>query len=264
MSVDASIVGFLSGKGGVGKTSIVANVAVAAARRGERVLAVDGDLGLSSLDVFLGLSAERTVAHVLAGDCSFEDAIIEGPSGIHVLAAASGRPDLVGLRPNALARLLVPLSAARSRYDRILVDVGPGVSHTVVSLALACDRVVLVTTPEPASLADAYATLKVVSRERPDIAVEVVVNRASSAREARDTHARIGRVAQRFLAFELPYLGDLSRDSRFEEAARRQSSVIQAFPASPPARELQRLSERLLGAREGASLGSTTDVSMEA
>jgi flagellar biosynthesis protein FlhG len=264
MSKKAAIVGFVSGKGGVGKTSIVANLAISAARRGQRVLAVDGDLGLSSLDVFLGLAVERTIAHVLVGDCSLEEAIVEGPSGIHVLAAASGRSDLVCLDPHALARLLVPLFALRSRYDLILLDAGPGISPTVVSLALACDRLVLVTTPEPTSLADAYATLKVVSRERCDVAVEVLVNQVRDSREAQDTHARLGRVARRFLNLELPLLGDLSKDSRFEEAAKLQSSVIRAFPSSAPCREIKRLSDRLQDIRERPAREVAVDLALEA
>lgn len=238
------ITGFVSGKGGVGKTSIVANVAVAAARN-RRVLVVDGDLGLSSLDVFLGLKTERTIAHVLAGECELEDAIVEGPGGIHVLAAATARSDLTCLHPNALARLLVPLFEASLAYDLILVDVGPGVSPTVVSLALACDRLVLVTTPEPTSLADAYATLKIVTRERRDVEMQVVVNFVRDAQEARDAHARLSRVSRRFLELDPPLLCELVKDVRYEDAAKRQVPLVQAFPTATASRQLVRLADIL-------------------
>ena len=141
--------------------------------------------------------------------------------------------------------VIVPLFAARRRYDLILVDVGPGVSATVVSLALACDRLVLVTTPEPTSLADAYATLKVVTRERRDLELGVLVNLVRDGREARDAHARLGRLSRRFLDFDPPYLGELAWDARFGSAAKSQQPLVQVFPTATSSRQLARISDGL-------------------
>jgi flagellar biosynthesis protein FlhG len=250
----------VSGKGGVGKTNLVANLSVAAAGLGAKVLLVDGDLGLANVDVLLGMHPVATAADVLEGRCRFEDAVQEGPRGIHLLAAASGRTDLPGLRPAALARLLIPLFGSTGRYDLVFVDAGAGLGAAVIGLAAACDRALLVTTPEPTSLADAYATLKVLGREAPALRVDVVVNGARDALQARDTHVRLARLADRFLAMVPSYLGHLPSDPRLGEAVARQRAVVEIFPGSPSARHIVKLAETLLATPRPASApGSRPD-----
>jgi flagellar biosynthesis protein FlhG len=246
---EARMIAVLSGKGGVGKTNLVANVAVAAAGLGAKVLVVDGDLGLANVDLLLGLTAPRTVSDVLTGECALEDALLSGPRGIHLLPAASGRSDLTSLRPAGLARLLVPLYQVAPRYDLVLADLGAGVGVSVIGLAAACDRAILVTTPEPTSLADAYATLKVLCGEAPTLPVGVFVNAVRDEIEARDTHARLERVARRFLHRSPPFLGFVPRDRRLVEAVQLQQAVVEAFPTAASSRGLVRLAARLL--REG-------------
>ncbi len=242
----ARLVSVVSGKGGVGKTNLVANLAVSAAGQGARVLVVDGDLGLSNVDVLLGLTPPRTVADVLEGRCSFEEALLEGPRGIHLLPAASGRMDLPACRPDDLAALLLPLFEAASRYDLVLVDGGAGVGPAVVSLAAACDRALLVVTRDPTCLADAYATLKVLAREAPSLRVEVLVNLARGELEARATHARLDRVAGRFLGTHPPFRGYLPVDPRLAEASLLQRAVVEAFPSAPAAEKIHDLARDLL------------------
>ena len=245
----AQLVGVLSGKGGVGKTNLVVNVAVAAAGLGARVLVVDGDLGLANVDLLLGLTAPRNVSDVLSGECTLEEALLQGPRGIHLLPAASGRSDLTSLRPIGLSRLLVPLYRAAHRYDLVLADLGAGVGASVIGLAAACDRAILVTTSEPTSLADAYATLKVLGGEAPTLPVGVLVNSVRDEIEGRDAHARLERVAQRFLHRSPPFLGCVPRDSRLAEAVQLQQAVVEAFPTAASSRGLIQLAARLL--REG-------------
>lgn len=240
------VLGVVSGKGGVGKTNLVANLAVAAAGHGKKVLLVDGDLGLANVDVLLGLVARRSVADVLSEGCSFEDAVVEGPCGIDLLPAASGRMDLAAATPHALAALLLPLEEARTRYDWILVDAGAGVGPAVISLAASCDRLLLLTTPEPTALADAYATLKVLSREAPDVPVASVVNAVASEREAQVTHGHLERLAKRFLDLESPLAGWLPHDPLLAEAVSRQRAVVDLFPLSASAARIDELAGRLL------------------
>ncbi len=247
MSAATPILGVVSGKGGVGKTSLVANLAVAARSLGARVLAVDGDLGLASLDVLLGLAPKRDVSDLLSGGCALEEVLIEGPLGIHVLPACSARPDLVGLRPRALAPLLGSLFGASDRYDLVLVDMGSGIGSSVVSLALSCDQLLLVTTPDPTSLADAYATLKVLRRSSTTPPVELVVNGARGSLESCRTASHLQRVAARFLGASPPVFGHVHADPRLAEAVRMQQSVLQAFPGARSARQLGDLAERALG-----------------
>ncbi len=245
-SLPDSLIAVVSGKGGVGKTNLVANLAVAAAGQGARVLLVDGDLGLANLDVLLGLTPTLTLADVLEGRCRLEEARLEGPRGIHVLPAAAGRCDLPALRPRELAPLLAPLWRLAERYDLALVDAGAGVGPAVVSLAASCRRALLLTTPEPTAFADAYATLKVLHTEAPGLPVELVVNAARDELAAHATHERLARLAGRFLGASLGFRGFLPRDPRLADAVARQSAVVEAFPAAKSSRHLVALARDLL------------------
>ena len=241
----SQIVGVLSGKGGVGKTNLVVNVAIACRGEGKRVLVVDGDLGLANVDVLLGMTPKRNVGDVLRGDCALEDAVAIGPQGIHVLPAASARADLATLRPRELAALLLPLFKAAERYELVLLDLGAGLGTAVLGLAACCDRLLLVTTPEPTAFADAYATLKVLAGELPDTPVEVVVNGARSLGEALRSHARLEKLALRFLARAPTLAGFIPYDPRLPQAVARQCAVIEVFPNAPSSREFARLAVRV-------------------
>jgi len=246
------VIATVSGKGGVGKTNLVANLAVAASGMGARVLLVDGDLGLANVDVLLGLVPPRSAADVIDGRCRLEEALLEGPRGIHVLPAASGRSDLSVLRPAGMAGLLVPLFALVPRYDLVLVDAGAGLGPAVISLAAASDRAILVLTEEPTCLADAYATLKVLSQEAEALPVQVLVNQARDARHARSVHQRLERVALRFLGSAPPFLGFVPRDLRLVQAVARQRAVVEAYPTASSSQRLIALAAELLRGPEGA------------
>lgn len=245
-STGPSFVGVVSGKGGVGKTNLAANVAVAARGMGARVLVVDGDLGLANLDVLLGIVSLRNAADVLSGSCSLSEAIAIGPCGIHVLPAASARDDLTALRPRELAALLVPLFRAAERYDLVLIDAGAGVGPSVLGLAAACDRLLLVTTPEPTAFADAYAMLKVAGRELAGIPIELVVNETRTPQDARRIHHRLCKLARRFLSQAPTLIGAVPQDPFLAQAVARQQAVVDSFPSAPSSRAFQRLAARLL------------------
>ncbi len=247
MSAACSPVAVLSGKGGVGKTNLVANVAVAAAGLGSKVLVVDGDLGLANIDVLLGLAPRDTAADVIEGRCSFEDALLTGPRGIEVLPAASGRSDLPGYRPDQLAGLLVPFFQATERYDLVLVDAGAGVGTAVMTLAAACKQALLIATAEPTAFADAYATLKVLRQEAPSLPVEVVVNHAPNDREGRKIHERLRRVSERFLEVSPPYAGFVPRDPRLGRAVAQQRSVVELYPGAASTQQFESIARYLLG-----------------
>ncbi|MDJ0866936.1 MAG: P-loop NTPase [Myxococcota bacterium] len=242
------LVTVVSGKGGVGKTNLAANVAVAAAGEGARVLLVDGDLGLANVDVLLGLVPDTVLADALEGDGSLRSAVVEGPGGVHVLPAASGRGELAALSGDPLERLVAALRDFAGGYDLTLVDAGAGVGPAVVAWAAAADRRLLVTTAEPTSLVDAYAVLKVLCCDARVGAADLVVNDVRRERDAAETHARLLRLAERFLEVELRYLGCVLRDPRVAQAVQRQRSVVEAFPTSRAAGCFGQLARALLGA----------------
>jgi len=243
---EANLIAVVSGKGGVGKTNVAVNLAVAAARRGRRVLLVDGDLGLSNVDVLLGLVPHGTLADVLDERAGLASVLARGPRGVEVLPAAAGRSELAALDRESAARLAAAVARFAARYDVAIVDAAPGVGPLVVAFAAASARRILVATPEPTSLADAYALAKLLARDAGVPRIELLVNEARHEREARDTHERLARMVTRFLALELGSLGWLPRDPRLAEAVKLQRPVVDAFPACPVARRLDALAEALL------------------
>lgn len=246
VSPAARCVAIVSGKGGVGKTNLAANLAVAASGLGQRVLLVDGDLGLANIDVLLGLVPGRGVADVVAGQCSIEEALIEGPRGVSILSAASGRFDLAALAPPDLQALLRRIRRTAAAFDLILMDAGAGVGPSVVGLASICNPVLVVTNSEPTALADAYATLKVLNQNDASQRFELLVNGASNENDARRTHRQLARVAERFLSRPVGYAGFLPSDPRLVDAVARQRAVVEAYPSARSSKKLIELAAALV------------------
>jgi flagellar biosynthesis protein FlhG len=232
-------------KGGVGKSNLALNLAVALGRWGRRVLLVDGDLGLANLDVLMGLVPDRTVEHLVRGEADLNEVLAEGPEGVRVLPAASGVPDLARLDEAARGRLLTRLAEGAGMVDDVLVDTGAGLGDATLALQLAASRVVVVTTPEPTSLVDAYASLKVLWNADRNKTVDLVVNAARDEEEADRAHEQIARAASHFLGRAPGRLGAVYRDPKVAEAVRRQRPVLELYPDCPASRCYERIATRL-------------------
>jgi flagellar biosynthesis protein FlhG len=232
-------------KGGVGKSNLVANLAVALARWGRRVLLVDGDLGLANLDVLLGLLPKCNVDHVMSGEATIADVLVEGPHGVRVLPAASGIPELASIDAHERHKLLSVLAQASTDVDHMLVDTGAGLGETTLALQLAASSIVLVTTAEPTSLVDAYATLKVLWSADPGKRVDVVVNNVPDDGEAVRAFEQVAKAADHFLGQRPGWLGAVYRDPKVEEAVRRQRCLMELYPDSAAGRCYERIALRL-------------------
>ena len=229
------VMAITSGKGGVGKTNVVAGLAIALANQGQRVTVLDADFGLANIDILLGLTPTHTLEHVLRGEKVLEEIMVEGPSGIQVIPASSGIQELTRLDASAELRLIQGLQRVSEGQDWLLIDTAAGIHDSVIKLIMAAQEIVLVTTPEPTSLVDAYAMVKVVHLRDASKPIWLLVNNSQTQTEAEETIEQLQAATQRFLGRELQVLGMIPADPHVLQAVRQQRSVVDLFPRSPAA-----------------------------
>lgn len=234
-----------SGKGGVGKSNLAANLAVALGERGARVLLVDGDLAQANLDLLLGLHPRWDLQHVLSGERTLEEIVLEGPAGVRLVPAASGVPELEQLDDYRREFLIRGLGLLDAHADFVLIDTSSGASRQARSFCQAGDDVVVVTTPEMPSFSDAYALFKVLARHGLGRTPSLLVNMSGGAEEAEDTLRRFRLVARRFLGVEPGSWGFVPFDPSVARAVRLQEPVLTAFPRSPASIAYRALAARL-------------------
>ncbi|MEJ7138304.1 MinD/ParA family protein [Amphibiibacter pelophylacis] len=247
----ARITAITSGKGGVGKTFVTANLAAALAQKGQRVLVLDADLGMANLDVVLSLYPRITLHDVFRGSHTLDEALMDAPGGFSVLLAGSGLIDYSRLTPLVRERLLEVLDAMRPRFDHILLDTGAGISDVVLYTVSLADRVLVVTTPEPTALTDAYATMKILASTQQRRRIEVLVNQINRPGEGAVLCEQLQQVVDRYvssgssLALRLRCLGEVPLDNSVRDAVARRQLLLDLYPGSPAARALRDVAQRM-------------------
>ena len=241
----ALVLAVTSGKGGVGKTNLTINVSVALAHLGHRVAIFDGDLGLGNVDVMLGLTPQLHVGHLLSGERSLQEVMIEGPRGVQLLPAGSGVQPLAALTVEQRGRFQLALETARASFDFIVIDTSPGISDNVLEMLQLAHHVLLVTSLDPAALVDAYALAKVLWRSASRADIGLVVNRVRDGAEGRLAFRQIDRAAARFLGHHLRYFGYIPNDPGVREAMLSQSALVDHLPQTPASRCFRLLANRL-------------------
>ncbi len=234
-----------SGKGGVGKTSVSVNLAVQLAKMGRRVILMDADLGTANADVICNLNAPRNLSHVVAGRCSLHEALVDAPGGFKLIAGASGLSQMAALGEFERARLMDQMRYLEDEADLILIDTGAGVGPNVLGFLVAVDQILVVTTPEPTAITDAYAVIKTASRQADDLDMRLLVNQVRDEREARAVYDRVGGVCRRFLDVTPRYAGHVLSDPRVPYAVRRRQPFVLEHPASPASMCMHRLAHRI-------------------
>jgi flagellar biosynthesis protein FlhG len=243
---DCQLIAITSGKGGVGKTHVVVNLALALRKAGKRVAILDADFGLANVDVFLGLTPSFHLGHVIEGIQPLKAIIVDGPEGIGIIPASSGIQELTEMGASQQAHLIGELSTVMERYDYILIDTAAGISNNVIRFLLVARRVIVVSAPEPTAIVDAYALIKVLFRKDQNKEVYLVVNSVGDESEARDVHHQLSHVAERFLGQEIELLGFIPKDERVPMSVRRQQPLMISHPRTVVSRRFCLIAETLM------------------
>ena len=249
----ARVTAITSGKGGVGKTFVAANLAAALARLGRRVLVLDADLGLANLDVVLNLAARATLHDVFTGKVALDDALQPAPGGFSVLLSGSGLVEYSHMTPVVRDKLQAVIEQMRPRFDHVLLDTGAGISDVVLYTVSLADELLVVATPEPTALTDAYATIKVLATSQRPRPVRLLVNQVSRPGEGRAVLAQLQQVVDRFVnpglaqAVQLQWAGEVAQDSAVREAVQRRQLLLELLPGSDAAQGLLAAAARMAG-----------------
>jgi len=241
----AKVLAITSGKGGVGKTNIAANLAICLAASGKKVLLVDTDISLGNLDIVMGVHSKYNVSHLLSGRKSIEEIIYTGPEGLEVIFGASGLEDLANIDEFRRHRLLGELSRLQSDFDVIVIDTAAGISRLVVGFCLAADHVLVATTPEAPAMTDAYAMIKMLVGNGLAGQISLIVNMALTVTEGKKTYRQISNVARQFLNTHVYYAGVLLKDERLSFAVRQRKPVVLAYPKARISSSLVALAAKL-------------------
>ena len=240
------VISVTSGKGGVGKSNVVSNLAIALSAQGKKVLLIDADLGLGNLDVLLGLSPVYNLNHVLNGDKGIIDILIDGPAGIKIIPAGTGVQELTSLGQHEKLKLLDELDMLEEQFDILIIDTEAGISENVTYFTVAAQEIFVVVTPEPTSITDAYALIKLLATRYSEHHFKVLVNMAKDSEDALEVFRKLANVAGRFLDISLDYLGCVVKDEKVVDAVKRQKAVTELFPDSEAAQCFNTIARRVI------------------
>ena len=253
----ASVIAITSGKGGVGKTNISVNLAITLAAAGKNVVLLDADLGLANADVICNIDLPANLSHVIARRKDLSDVLVKAPGGFSLIGGASGLARMADLSDADRQRIVAAMGELEQKADVILIDTGAGISPNVLAFTRAADHVLVITTPEPTAITDAYAVVKVISRDNVERRVSLLVNQARNPNEARIVHDRIAKVARQFLNIRLFDAGYIPEDEQVASAVRKRSPFVLSAPRCAASHAVSQLAVRLEQGVAGATLGES-------
>jgi flagellar biosynthesis protein FlhG len=246
-----------SGKGGVGKSNVVINLALAFDRLGLRVLIMDADLGLANIDVLLGLTPKYNMSHVLSGQKRLDEVLVDGPGRVKIMPASSGVQELTKLTDDQKLLFLELLDGLETDIDVLLIDTGAGISDTVLYFNLAAHERIIIVTPEPTSLTDAYALIKVLYSKHGERHFRILVNSAADESRGKSVFAKLSKVADHFLdGLSLDYLGTIPHDTSVTRSVLQQRPLLEAFPEAPASKAFVQVANTICRTRPNVNQGT--------
>lgn len=235
-----------SGKGGVGKTQLSANIALSLGKRGQKVLLLDADLGLASLDLALGIHPHSDLLSVVRGERKIDEILVEAPHGVMLVPACPGRYEMANLGTAEREKVRAIMEELARRFDVLIIDTGAGIGANSVGFAALANEILLVTTPEPTALRDAYAMAKVLNKRAGVESIQLVANQVASEAGGLEVYERLQGIAERFLSLELSYLGCIPKDESVSRAVASGEPYVLGAPHCKAARALESIVERLI------------------
>lgn len=241
-----NVITVTSGKGGVGKSTFVANFAIELSKKGFRVLIIDADFGLSNIDIIFGMNPPYNLHHVLTGEKTINEIIAKGPYNIGVISGGSGVYDLLRLETEQLKILITSLLKLENIADIIIFDTGAGISENILNLIKSSNETIIVITPEPTSLIDAYAMLKTISYVENSTRLRIVINKAESEKEAKETLKNFINVAKNYLRINLEELGYIMDDDNVIKSVKEQNPFVISYSSSDASRNIENIVDNYL------------------
>lgn len=239
------VVAVSSGKGGVGKSNLVVNLGIALAMQGKRVMILDADLGLANIDVLLGLNPKYNLKHLVDGERAMEEILVDGPYAVKIVPGGSGIPELANMGDEQQQKLLESFIELERESDITLIDTGAGISKDVISFIVAAREALIITTPEPTAITDAYGVIKVVTQKDPDVDIKLVVNMVSNEKEGKEIANRIAMATKQFLNRRIESLGYIVSDPAVNLSVRKQEPFILEYPNSKVSNCIKQIAMRL-------------------
>lgn len=240
------VIAVTAGKGGVGKTNVSINLALSLAKQDKRVLLLDADLGLANIDILLGLHPKHNISHVIEGTCTLEEVLVDGPLGIKIIPASSGREMMTKLTKVEHAGLINAFDQLAQDIDVLIIDTAAGISESVLSFTRSAQEIIVVVCDEPSSITDAYALIKVMNSEYGVENFRVLANMVQNTAEGKNLFQKLTKVTERFLQVKLDYVGSIPYDDYLKKSVKRQKSVCQAYPSSKSATGFTKMAEKVV------------------
>lgn len=252
----ARIIAIASGKGGVGKSNIAVNTALALKKNNKKVLLLDADLGMANIDVLLGLTAKYNLSHVLNEECSFEEAILEGPSDLEILAGTSGVEELLNINQKQVERLMRVTSQMEIRYDIIIIDIGAGIHSSNINFISVCDEVIVVLVPEPTAIMDGYSLIKILHNHQFTGDIGLVINQLSSQQEGKVITNRMKKVINDYLNIDVDLIGLIPFDYHLRQAVKKQNALLEIYPKSKSGQALLQAANNIMKLEKSSKISN--------